>query len=271
MVRAVVPEQGRRNHEEVHCALVGGGKQALSGGHPETLGQQPESAPGAHPAAGRCGRAGLVRSPGRGGFRLPGAHRREHAQTLRAGRLRVGPPIWPPKRLDGRQEVALIAVRLGPPPTGHGRWSLRLLAREAVEIGIRDTINHETVDQTLDKMAGRYLQYRVIPPQVDGECVAAMEDVLSTYGSRTTSGDRWSAGTNSRSGWCGSGAPGWTGPRRSRPCGRAAMRTARRSRWCWTIPTRTRGERCTRRSSRSGRGDCGSASSSSTLRSTGVG
>ena len=28
---------------------------------------------------------------------------------------------------------------------------------------------------------GRYLQYWVIPPKVDGEHVAAMEDVLSTY------------------------------------------------------------------------------------------
>ncbi len=30
-------------------------------------------------------------------------------------------------------------------------------------------------------MVGRYLQYWVIPPKADGEYVAAMEDVLSTY------------------------------------------------------------------------------------------
>ncbi len=63
------------------------------------------------------------------------------------------PSTWPPKLLDGRQEVALIALRLGPPPTGFGQWSLRLLAREAVEIGICDTISHETVNQTLKKTA----------------------------------------------------------------------------------------------------------------------
>ncbi len=36
-------------------------------------------------------------------------------------------------------------------PTGFGQWSLRLLAREAVELGICDTISHETVNQTLKK------------------------------------------------------------------------------------------------------------------------
>ena len=34
-----------------------------------------------------AGWARLVRPPGRGGIRLLGAHRRERAQTLRAGRL----------------------------------------------------------------------------------------------------------------------------------------------------------------------------------------
>ncbi len=69
--------------------------------------------------------------------------------------LQRDPSTWPPKRLDGRQEAALIALRLGPPPAGYGQWSLRLLAREAVETGICESISHETVNQTLKKTALR--------------------------------------------------------------------------------------------------------------------
>ena len=65
------------------------------------------------------------------------------------------PSTWPPKLLDGRQEAALIALRLGPPPAGYGQWSLRLLASEAVEVGICESISHETVNKTLKKTALR--------------------------------------------------------------------------------------------------------------------
>ena len=60
-----------------------------------------------------------------------------------------------PKLLDGRQEAALIALRLGPPPPGYANWSLRLLARQVVELGIVATISHETVNRTLKKTALR--------------------------------------------------------------------------------------------------------------------
>ncbi len=56
-----------------------------------------------------------------------------------------------PKLLDGRQEAEIIAVRLGPPPPGYANWSLRLLARRAVELQIVETISHETVRRTLKK------------------------------------------------------------------------------------------------------------------------
>ena len=65
------------------------------------------------------------------------------------GCQRSAPPV--PKLLDGRQEAQLIAVRLGPPPEGYGNWSLRLLARQVVELGIVDSISHETARQTLKK------------------------------------------------------------------------------------------------------------------------
>ena len=57
------------------------------------------------------------------------------------------------KILDGKQEAKVIAMRLGKPPKGFANWSLRLLADHMVELGIVDSISHETVRQTLKKTA----------------------------------------------------------------------------------------------------------------------
>ena len=56
------------------------------------------------------------------------------------------------KLLDGEQEAKLLALRLGSPPDGFGNWSLRLLAEQAVELEIVESISHETVRGTLKKM-----------------------------------------------------------------------------------------------------------------------
>ena len=56
-----------------------------------------------------------------------------------------------PKTLDGEQEAQVIALRLGDPPKGYGRWTLRLLARKVVELEIVETLGHETIRQTLKK------------------------------------------------------------------------------------------------------------------------
>ncbi len=53
--------------------------------------------------------------------------------------------------LDGVGEAKLIAMRLGKPPAGYGRWSLRLLADQLVELEIVDSISPETVRNTLKK------------------------------------------------------------------------------------------------------------------------
>ena len=58
-----------------------------------------------------------------------------------------------PKLLDGEQEAQVIALRLGPPPKGYANWSLRLLARKVVELGIVESVSHETVRQTMKKTA----------------------------------------------------------------------------------------------------------------------
>lgn len=61
------------------------------------------------------------------------------------------PPVA--KLLDGEQEAKVIALRLGPPPTGYANWTLRLLARRVVELEIAGSVSHETVRRTLKKRA----------------------------------------------------------------------------------------------------------------------
>ena len=63
---------------------------------------------------------------------------------------RATPPT--PAKLDGVAEAKLIAMRLGKPPAGYGRWSLRLLADELMVLEVVDSICPETVRKTLKKM-----------------------------------------------------------------------------------------------------------------------
>lgn len=65
------------------------------------------------------------------------------------GKQRPTPPT--PPKLDGAGEAKLIAMRLGKPPAGYGRWTLRLLADELVALDVVDSISPETVRNTLKK------------------------------------------------------------------------------------------------------------------------
>ena len=65
------------------------------------------------------------------------------------GKKRQEPPT--PPKLDGVGEAKLIAMRLGKPPAGYGRWTLQLLADELVALEVVDSISHETVRKTLKK------------------------------------------------------------------------------------------------------------------------
>jgi len=65
------------------------------------------------------------------------------------GKKRQDPPT--PAKLDGVGEAKLIALRLGKPPAGYGRWSLQLLADELVALEVVDSISHETVRKVLKK------------------------------------------------------------------------------------------------------------------------
>ena len=55
------------------------------------------------------------------------------------------------KLLTGEQEAEIIALRLGQAPKGYANWSLRLLARQVVELEIVDSVSYETVRRTLKK------------------------------------------------------------------------------------------------------------------------
>lgn len=64
-------------------------------------------------------------------------------------KVRATPPTA--CKLDGEGEAKLIAMRLGKPPAGYGRWSLQLLADELVVLEVVDSICPETVRKTLKK------------------------------------------------------------------------------------------------------------------------
>ncbi len=67
------------------------------------------------------------------------------------GKVRQDPPTSP--KLGGDGEAKLIAMRLGKPPLGFGKWTLRLLADQLVKLEVVASISPETVRQTLKKTA----------------------------------------------------------------------------------------------------------------------
>jgi transposase len=83
---------------------------------------------------------------------VAGIRERFVAQGLEAAlhRKKQDRPSRPPK-LDGKGEAHLIAMRCGPPPQGHKRWTLQLLADRLVALQVVDDISYETVRRTLKK------------------------------------------------------------------------------------------------------------------------
>ena len=78
--------------------------------------------------------------------------RRQFVQEgLAATLARKRPDRRSDRLLDGKAEAQLIAVACGSPPEGQARWSLRLLADEAVRLEVVPAISYETVRRTLKK------------------------------------------------------------------------------------------------------------------------
>lgn len=63
-----------------------------------------------------------------------------------------GLPRKPRSRvLDGEQEARIIALRLGEAPEGYAAWSLRLLEKRVVELGIVEHVSRQTLCKLFKK------------------------------------------------------------------------------------------------------------------------
>ncbi len=86
------------------------------------------------------------------------------------------------RKLSGKDEALLIATACSSPPAGRARWTLELLADELVRLTVHASVSRETVRRRLaenDLKPWRKDMWCI--PQVDGEYVARMEDVLDLY------------------------------------------------------------------------------------------
>jgi len=99
---------------------------------------------------------------------------RQHAPTDIAGVLQVGistvfnikrrylaegldaalhdkPRSGKPCKIDGVARAKITALACSETPDGHARWTLRLLADKAIELGFVESISHDTVGEVLKK------------------------------------------------------------------------------------------------------------------------
>ena len=56
-----------------------------------------------------------------------------------------------PCRIDGVARAKITVLACSKTPPGHARWTLRLLADKAIELGFVETISHDTVRTVLKK------------------------------------------------------------------------------------------------------------------------
>jgi transposase len=56
-----------------------------------------------------------------------------------------------PAEIDGTARAKITALACSQAPTGHARWTLRLLANKAIELGFVEAISHNAVKEILKK------------------------------------------------------------------------------------------------------------------------
>jgi putative transposase len=71
----------------------------------------------------------------------------EGLQAALTDKPRSGRPI----EIDGQARAKITALACSQAPTGHARWSLRLLADKAVELGFCERLSHNAVKEILKK------------------------------------------------------------------------------------------------------------------------
>ena len=83
------------------------------------------------------------------------------------------------RKLTGKEEALLVATACASPPEGRARWTLELLAGAMVKLTEHKSLSHETVRRRLaENKLKPWRKDMWCIPQVDGEYVARMEDVL---------------------------------------------------------------------------------------------
>jgi len=86
------------------------------------------------------------------------------------------------RKLTGKEEALLVATACSSPPEGRKRWTLEPLAGAMVKLTEHEGLSRETVRRRLaenDLKPWRKDMWCI--PQVDGNYVARMEDVLDLY------------------------------------------------------------------------------------------
>lgn len=123
----------------------------------------------------------IATSVGAGGSTVYRTKRRFVLGNLEAA-LSEDPRPGASRKLSGKEEALLVATACSKPPQGRARWTLELLAGELVRLTEHDSVSRETVRRRLaenDLKPWRKDMWCI--PQVDGEYVARMEDVLDLY------------------------------------------------------------------------------------------
>jgi transposase len=123
----------------------------------------------------------IATSVGVGGSTVYRTKRRFVLGNLEAA-LREEPRPGASRKLSGKEEALLVSTACSNPPQGRARWTLDLLAGELVRLTEHDGVSRETVRRRLaenDLKPWRKDMWCI--PQVDGEYVARMEDVLDLY------------------------------------------------------------------------------------------
>jgi transposase len=86
------------------------------------------------------------------------------------------------RKLTGKEETLLVATACANPPAGRARWTLELLVDAMVKLTDHDSLSHETVRRRLAENGLKpWRRDMWCIPEVNGEYVARMEDVLDLY------------------------------------------------------------------------------------------
>jgi putative transposase len=79
--------------------------------------------------------------------------KRRYLRDGLAAALYDKPRSGKPARISGAARAKITALACSAAPEGHARWTLRLLADKAAELGLVEAISHNTVKEVLKKTA----------------------------------------------------------------------------------------------------------------------